>query len=86
MSEDALQTNTFEHDFQTQSVPVPYSAVQILQCKGSHAWKKRPHSLGLKWYKHYDFPDSLKNGRIFVIDYVTQRMMLPYNQNLVHGL
>ena len=76
-SEDALQTDTFEHGFQKTSLPVPYSAVQFPMRKGPHEWKKRPRSPGLKWYEDYDAPDSLKNGRILVIDYVKQGMMLP---------
>lgn len=77
-SEDALQTGTFEHGAQTKTVPVAYSAGQFPLSKGPHAWKKRPRSPGLKWYKNYDSPDGLKNGRILVIDYVKHGKMVPY--------
>ena len=46
--------------------------------KVPHAWKKAPRSPGLKWYKNYDSPESLKNGRILVIDYVKQGTILPH--------
>ena len=77
-SEDVLQTDTFGHGFQKTSLPVPHSAVQFPMRKGPYEWRKRPRSPGLKWYKDYDAPDSLKKGRILVIDYVKQGMMLPY--------
>ena len=66
-SEDAVQTDTFEHGVQPKTAAIPYSAVQFPMSKGPHTWKKRPRSPGLKWYKNYDSPDSLKNGRILVI-------------------
>ena len=50
--------------------------MQFPMTKGPHAWKKRPRSPGLKWYKDYNSPDSLKCGRILVIDYVKQGRML----------
>lgn len=31
---------------------------------------QRPQSPSLKWHKHYDTPESLKKGRVLVIDYV----------------
>ena len=34
------------------------------------AWKGRPRSPGLRWYKDYNSPESLKNGRVLVVDYV----------------
>ena len=77
-SEDALQTDTLEHGVQTKTVPAPYSAVQFPMSKGPHTWKRQPRSPGLKWYKNYDSPDSLKNGRILVIDYIKRGKMLPY--------
>ena len=54
---------------------VPYSARQWpkggpLGPKGPEGWNKRPRGPGLKWYKHYDSPESLKCGRVLVIDYV----------------
>ena len=76
-SEDALQTDTFEYGLQTESVPLSYPAMQFRMSKEPHAWKKRPRSPGLKWYKDYDSPDSFKNGRILVIDYVKQGTILP---------
>ena len=77
---DALQTNTFENGVQTKAVPVPFSAVQFPMSKGPQAGKKRPRSPGLKWYKSYDSPDSLKKGRILIIDYIKQgRMFLDVN-------
>ena len=79
-SADPLQTDTFKHDVQTSNVSVPYSARQFPMTKGPHAWKKRPRSPGLKWYKDYNSPDSLKKGRILVIDYVKQGKMLLYTQ------
>ena len=69
MSEDLLQTDTFEHGVQTRTA-VPFSAVQFPMGKGPHAWKRRPRSLGLQWYTNYDSPDSWIGGRILVIDYV----------------
>lgn len=79
-SADPLQRDTFEHDVQTRNVSVPYSARQFPMTKGPHTWKKRPRSPGLKWYKDYNSPDSLKRGRILVIDYVKQGKMLLYTQ------
>lgn len=32
--------------------------------------KRRTRSPGLKWYKRYDTPESLKSGRVLVIDYI----------------
>ena len=75
---DSIQTDTFEHDAQTKNEAVPYSAMQFPLSKGPHAWKKRPRSPGLKWYKDYNSPASLKNGRLFVVDYIKQGKMLPY--------
>lgn len=77
-TEDALQTDTIECDVQTKTVSIPYSATQFPMSKGPQTWKRRPRSPGLKWYKNYDSPDSLKNGRILVIDYVKQSKMLPH--------
>ena len=75
-AEDALRKDAFEHSVQTRNVSTPYSAMQYPMTKGPHAWKKRPRSPGLKWYKDYDSPDSLKNGRILIIDYVKRGKML----------
>ncbi|MCJ1427912.1 hypothetical protein MMC29_005818 [Sticta canariensis] len=36
------------------------------------AWHQRPRSPGLKWHKEYDTPESLKLGRVLLIDYVRQ--------------
>ena len=75
-SEDALRKDKFEHGVQTENMSTPYSAMQYPMTKGPHAWKKRPPSPGLKWYKDYDSPDSLKHGRILIIDYVKRGKML----------
>ena len=76
-AEDALRKDAFKHSVPTGNVSTPYSAMQYPMTKGPHAWKKRPRSPGLKWYKDYDSPDSLKNGRILIIDYVKRGKMLP---------
>ena len=86
-SEDPLQKDTFEHGLQTKDVSTPYSATQFPMTKGPHAWRKGPRSPGLKWYKDYNSPDSLKNGRILVIDYIKRGKMLSYinvDQNKIH--
>ena len=75
-SQDALRKDTFGHGVQTENMSTPYSAMQYPMTKGPHAWKRRPRSPGLKWYKDYDSPDSLKNGRILIIDYVKRGEML----------
>lgn len=36
------------------------------------AWSKSPRSLGLKWAKDFDTPESYKDGRAFIVDYVKQ--------------
>ena len=46
--------------------------MQLPMSKGPERWKKRPRSPGLKWYRGYDTPQSLKHGRVLVIDYVSQ--------------
>ena len=38
----------------------------------SEEWHHRPRSPGLKWHKEYDTPESLKLGRVLLIDYVRQ--------------
>ena len=54
---------------------VPYSARQFpMKAKP----KKRPRSPGLRWYKHYG-PDSFKDGRVLVIDYIKQGTQLIEN-------
>lgn len=45
---------------------------QALITKESLAWHHRPRSPGLKWHKEYDTPESLKHGRVLLIDYVKQ--------------
>ena len=70
LSQGAVQTDTFDDAHQPEAVP--YSAVQFPLSKGPERWKKRPRSPGLKWYRAYDTPDSLKQGRVLVIDYVKQ--------------
>lgn len=69
-SQDAVQTDTFDNGVQANAVP--FSAKQFPLHKDPQGWKKRPRSPGLKWYKGYDTPESLKNGRVLVIDYVKQ--------------
>lgn len=36
------------------------------------SWNNRPRSPNLKWYKGFDKPESCKNGRVFMVDYVKQ--------------
>ena len=36
----------------------------------SAPWNRRPRSPNLKWYKNYDKPDSCRNGRVYMVDYV----------------
>ncbi len=67
-SQDALQTDTFDDAFQAKAVP--YSAMQFPLSKGPQGWKKRARSPSLEWSKKYSTPESLKHGRVFVIDYV----------------
>ena len=81
-SEDASRKHTFEHGVHTENVSTPYSAMQYPMTRGPHAWKKRPRSPGLKWYKDYDSPDSLKNGRILIIDYVKRGKTLSCANNV----
>ena len=50
--------------------------------KGPQGWKKRPRSPGLHWYKNYDTPESLKCGRVLVIDYVKQGRQLVLVTNM----
>ena len=69
-SQDAVQTDTFEDGIEAKAVP--YSAMQFPLDKGPQGWKKRPRSPGLNWYKKYNTPESLKCGRVLVIDYVKQ--------------
>lgn len=69
-SQDGVQIDKFNDGAQTKAVP--YSAMQFPMHKGPQGWKKRPRSPGLKWYKGYDTPESLKDGRVLVIDYVKQ--------------
>lgn len=38
----------------------------------SLAWHHRPRSPGLRWHKGYNTPESLKSGRVLLIDYVKQ--------------
>ena len=83
-SERGVQTDTFEAELQhddglqiedspqSKVAAVPYSAMQFPLSKGPQGWKKRPRSPGLKWYKRYGTPESLKTGRVLVIDYVKQ--------------
>ena len=73
-SQDGIQTDTFSESVQPQAVP--YSAMQFPLDRGGQFWKKRPRSPGLKWYKKYDTPESLKSGRVLVIDYVKQGGLL----------
>lgn len=35
-----------------------------------HSWNRRPRSPNLKWYKHFDRPESCRHGRVFLVDYV----------------
>lgn len=50
--------------------------------KGPYAWKRRPRSPGLQWYKNYNSLDSLIGGRILVIDYIKQGTLLcPWAEN-----
>ncbi len=65
-----MQTDILDNGVQPKRVP--YSAMQFPLSKHPQGWKKRPRSPGLNWYKDYDTPESLKNGRVLVIDYVKQ--------------
>lgn len=64
----AVQTESFDAGLQAKAMS--YSAMQFPMSHGPQGWKKRPRSPGLKWYKGYDTPESLRNGRVLVIDYV----------------
>ena len=46
--------------------------MQFPMSKGPKGWHKLPRSPGLKWYKKYETPESLRSGRVLVIDYVKQ--------------
>ena len=68
-----MKTDDFQNP-RPKTEAVPYSARQwpigeLPGPKGLKAWNRRPRSPGLKWYRHYDSPESLKCGRVLVIDY-----------------
>ena len=67
-----MQTNTLEPGAQPKLAATPYSAMQFPLTKWPQGWKRRPRSPGLRWYKNYDTPESLKRGRVLVIDYIRQ--------------
>ena len=70
--EEGMQTNMLESGSQPKVAATPYSAMQFPLTKWSQGWKRRPRSPGLRWYKKYDTPESLKRGRVLVIDYIRQ--------------
>lgn len=86
LSEDAVQTETFANGMQDKIQAVPFSAMQFPLSTGPQGWKKRPRSPGLKWYKDYDTPDALNQGRVLVIDYVKQGRLLPKFKYHVQGI
>ncbi|KAL6721270.1 hypothetical protein ACLMJK_000372 [Lecanora helva] len=69
--QDAIQTDALNEGLKTKAVP--FHALQFPLDKGPQGgWKKRPRSPGLKWYRKYDSLESLKHGRVLVIDYIKQ--------------
>ena len=70
--EKGMQTNMLESGSQPKVAATPYSAMQFPLTKWPQGWKRRPRSPGLRWYKNYDTPESLKRGRVLVIDYIRQ--------------
>ena len=71
-----MQTDTLEAGSQPKVAATPYSAMQFPLTNWPQGWKRRPRSPGLRWYKNYDTPESLKRGRVLVIDYIRQGMWL----------
>lgn len=67
-----MQTDTLEARSQPKVAATPYSAMQFPLTKWPQGWKRRPRSPGLRWYKNYDTPESLRRGRVLVIDYIRQ--------------
>ena len=71
-SGDEPQNELAEDDRRIPIAAVPYSAMQFPLSGGPEGWKRRPRSPGLRWYKQYDTPESLKKGRVLLIDYVKE--------------
>lgn len=71
-----VKVDDFEHP-EPKIEAVSYSSRQwpmdgFFGPKCPPALNKRPRSPGLKWYRHYDSPESLKHGRVLIIDYIKQ--------------
>ena len=60
-AKSGTRSGVIEDTFQT-SAPQPRSH--------SEPWNRRPRSPNLKWYKNLDKPDSCRNGRVYMVDYV----------------
>lgn len=91
-TESGVQADTIEAEIQVEDdihpkvATVPYSAMQFPMSKGSQGWKRRPRSPGLKWYRGYNTPESLKTGRVLVIDYIKQGTDLLLDNSLERWL
>ena len=72
--DNGMQTDAWGAESQPNVAATPYSAMQFPLTKWPQGWKRRPRSPGLKWYKNYDTPESLKSGRVLLIDYIRQGM------------
>ena len=86
-SDSEVKTDDFEH-LVREPEAVSYSARQwpmhgFPDGKGPKAWNRRPRSPGLKWYRHYDSPESLKHGRVLVIDYIRKDSSKAGNRKVV---